>query len=117
MVHDAEIAATLMNRWGTAGNTRGKALELLKEGRLHFSVERGFLTDSAAHLGRRVEFECLLFEDGSRVLRLVDAGSARGLTSWSSVGPATDALNSINAAGTRTNYDRPHTDGPHLLCD
>lgn len=118
MVHDAEIAATLMNRWGTAGIHSESALELLKEGRMQFTAERGILQTTDTTLRNPVEFESLLFDDGSRILRLVCAHTAQGLTPWSSVAPPTGVLDDRNrAADSRRTHGRPYTDQPHLLSE
>ncbi|CAM2159278.1 conserved protein of unknown function (plasmid) [Pararobbsia alpina] len=88
MVHDSDIAATLMNRWDMAGDARETTFELLREGKLQFASERAVFAVDNAPLGRTVEFECLMFEDGSRAVRLVNCDTARALTPWSSVAPA-----------------------------
>jgi hypothetical protein len=118
MVHDADIAATLMNRWDISGNSRDSTLELLKEGRLQFTIERGLFESGVPSFRHGIEFECLLFEDGSRVLRLVDSTRASGLTPWSSIAPVTVIPHATSlAAGNRGKHDRPRTDGTHLLAD
>ncbi|CAM2159158.1 protein of unknown function (plasmid) [Pararobbsia alpina] len=117
MVHDAEIAATLMNRWDPNGDAGEGALQLLKEGRLNFTMEHGVFERPDATLDHALEFECLVFEDGSRILRLVNTHTAQGLTPWFNVAPPTDFLGLGGAADTRGRYGRPHTDEPHLLSD
>lgn len=118
MVHDAEIAAVLMNRWHASGDTREGAIALLREGCLEFTSERGVLQTPDSAFRNQAEFECLLFEDGSRILRLVHAHTAEVLTPWSSIAPPNGELDvgttTTNARGT---YGRPHTDESHLLSD
>ncbi|CAM2158615.1 conserved protein of unknown function (plasmid) [Pararobbsia alpina] len=118
MVHDADIAATLMNRWGISGNSRDSTLELLKEGRLQFTIERGLFESGVPSFRHGIEFECLLFGDGSRVLRLVDSNKASGLTPWSSVAPAKAMPHAASlGAANRGNHDRPRTDSTTLFAD
>ena len=118
MVHDSDIAATLMNRWEMAGESRESTLELLNEGQLQFTSERGVFAKNESSFGHPVEFECLLFEDGSRVLRLVDSVTARSLTPWCSVAPATAASpQTDNGSAARGTYGRPPTDGSRVLSD
>lgn len=118
MVHDAEIAAILMNRWDATGDTREGALTLLQEGRLEFTSERGVLQRPDSTFRDQIELECLLFKDGSRILRLVNAHTGQGLTPWSSIAPPTRGLEiGPTTANVRGTYDRPHTDEPHLLSE
>ena len=89
MVHDADVAATLLNRWqAKSGPLEGTAssYDLLREGGLEFTLVRGLLghgDDSCDGM----EVECLSFKDGSRALRLVRTRPAHDLTRWAALGP------------------------------
>ncbi|MBP0588185.1 hypothetical protein J8I87_00265 [Paraburkholderia sp. LEh10] len=81
---DAEIAATLMNRWdrkpAPAGNW--SPLDLLQEGKLHYMHRRGEFRarDEAGRATHGVHVEYLTFADGSRALRIT---TAEGQDDWS----------------------------------
>jgi hypothetical protein len=81
---DAEIAATLLNRWDRKPPPAGNwsPLELLQEGKLHYTHGRGEFRarDEAGLATKSTHIECLTFADGSRALRIT---SAEGQNDWS----------------------------------
>ncbi|BCG03983.1 hypothetical protein PPGU19_085510 (plasmid) [Paraburkholderia sp. PGU19] len=87
---DAEIAATLLNRWDSKGAhpEYRSPLDLLQEGRLHFKRDAGdiqardFATDGCLRI------ECLTFADGSRALRVADAKEQNAWSRWTAAEPA-----------------------------
>jgi hypothetical protein len=86
---DAEIAATLLNRWDRkrpcpAGQP---SLEVLREGKLHFRHEGGDLLADSTDADRRLRVECLTFTDGSRALRVTDGDGQGGWTRWTAAEP------------------------------
>jgi hypothetical protein len=86
---DAEIAATLLNRWDRKRACPGgqPPLELLREGRLHFRHEGGDVHADDTPADRRLRVECLTFTDGSRALRVTDADGQSGWTRWTAAEP------------------------------
>ncbi|SAK91737.1 hypothetical protein AWB78_04954 [Caballeronia calidae] len=91
MVHDAEVAATLLNRWQAKSGESERlvsAFDLLREGGLEFTLLRGLLAD-AADSCEGMEVEWLSFRDGSRALRLVGSRPRPNLTRWAALGPLT----------------------------
>lgn len=91
MMFDAEIAAVLLNRRKLTGDA---AVALLREGNMSFTREAGRLHPQLLHDAERVrgetvqtDLECLLFADGSRVLRIAGAAGA-DWTRWSAIEPA-----------------------------
>lgn len=86
---DAQIAATLLNRWdGKRACPEGQPpLELLREGKLHFKHEGGDVHANDTPADGRLRFECLTFTDGSRALRVTDADGRSGWTRWTVAEP------------------------------
>lgn len=86
---DAEIAATLLNRWDRKYAYPGdrSSLDLLQEGKLHFRHEGGDVHAHGTDAGRRLRVECLTFTDGSRALRVTDADGQSGWTRWTAAEP------------------------------
>jgi hypothetical protein len=80
---DAEIAATLMNRWDDR-RFDSSSVDLLNEGRLVFRRHTSNL-DAMGHCGD-LELEWLAFADGSHAVRLRSAG-ARARTRWAAIEP------------------------------
>jgi hypothetical protein len=100
-MYDAEIAATLLNRWATRSSTTDfdAFLELLREGNLSFTYQSGHVRerDMAAGLAAGIEtdieegsafnIESLVFGDGSRTLRMEAPDRALRWTRWAAVEP------------------------------
>jgi hypothetical protein len=86
---DAQIAATLLNRWhGTrASQEEPPSLELLREGKLHFKHEGGEVQTNGTPADPRLLIECLTFADGSRALRVAEANGKSGWTQWTAAEP------------------------------
>jgi hypothetical protein len=86
---DAEIAATLLNRWHRKRAHPGDPppLELLREGKLHFRHEGGDVHANNIAADRRLRVECLTFADGSRALRVAEASGQTGWTRWTAADP------------------------------
>jgi hypothetical protein len=83
---DAEIAATLMNRWDDR-RPDSSSIDLLHEGKLVFRRHtRNLVTDAMGRRGDDLELEWLAFADGSHAMRLCSAG-ARGRTRWAAIEP------------------------------
>ncbi|SAL71704.1 hypothetical protein AWB74_04244 [Caballeronia arvi] len=89
-MHDAEIAAKLLNRWqrndGPGGAVQ-QAVDLLREGGLAFKHYFGVSPDTSDEFIDGVEIECLTFDDGSRVLRLNPRGAVSHSIGWAAVAP------------------------------
>ena len=81
---DAEIAAILLNRREPDDQA---AADLLREGNLHFIVEKGGLGPVAAAGCAPLRIECLLFADGSRAFRVGSDGADLHWSRWSVVEP------------------------------
>ena len=89
-MHEAEIAATLLNRWQRNDRSSGSieiAMNLLREGGLSCTHYSGVSTDTSDEFTNGVEIECLTFDDGSRVLRLNPRGAVRNSIGWAAVAP------------------------------
>ncbi|SAK55292.1 hypothetical protein AWB79_02172 [Caballeronia hypogeia] len=86
-MNDAEVAATLLNRWETEnrGQDAAGAVGLLREGGLVFSHYVGVSHDTSEEFAEGVEIECLTFGDGSRAFRLTPRGMVRVSISWAAV--------------------------------
>jgi hypothetical protein len=85
---DAQIAATLLNRWdGTPASTESPSLELLREGKLSFKHEGGEIQTNGTPANPRLLIECLTFVDGSRALRVAEANGKSGWTQWTAAEP------------------------------
>jgi hypothetical protein len=90
---DAQIAATLLNRWDArrACADGPPPLELLREGKLHFEHDGGEVHANDISADRRLRVECLTFADGSRALRVAPAGEQSGWTRWTAAEPCESA--------------------------
>jgi hypothetical protein len=86
---DAQIAATLLNRWdGTRASPEElPSLELLREGKLNFKHEGGEIQTNGIPANPRLLIECLTFVDGSRALRVAEANGKSGWTQWTAAEP------------------------------
>jgi hypothetical protein len=86
---DAEIAATLLNRWDRKRAHPGdqSSLDLLQEGKLHFRHEGGDVHAHGTDADWCLRVECLTFTDGSRALRVTDADGQSGWTRWTAAEP------------------------------
>lgn len=86
---DAEIAATLLNRWaGQAHNEeRQTYLGLLREGNLQFTHELGYVGTRGIRDTNACRTESLFFGDGSRALRVGGPDSEAGWTRWAALQP------------------------------
>jgi hypothetical protein len=86
---DAEIAATLLNRWDRkrACHADQSPLALLQEGRLNFKHEGGDIHADDPAVGQRLRVECLTFADGSRALRITDADGQSDWSRWTAAEP------------------------------
>lgn len=86
---DAEIAATLLNRWShqPPACDEGTYLELLREGNLNFTHQLGHLRVDGAVEVNPCNVESLVFVDGSRALRVEAAGVVAGWTRWAALEP------------------------------
>jgi hypothetical protein len=84
---DAEIAATLLNRWiGQSSTTELETyLDLLREGNLEFFRQSGRVVDAVD--GGAFNVESLVFVDGSRTLRVKAPDLAPHWTRWTAVEP------------------------------
>jgi hypothetical protein len=84
---DAEIAATLLNRWiGQSPAIEPDAyLELLREGNLDFIHQSGRVENAAE--GGTFNIESLVFVDGSRTLRIKAPELAQQWTRWTAMEP------------------------------
>ena len=86
---DAEIAATLLNRWdrkpALAGNDTH--LNLLREGNLDFTHQQGRVDVSNAADESGLDIESLVFVDGSRAVRIKSSDQAPGWTRWAAFEP------------------------------
>jgi len=89
-MHDAEVAATLLNRWQRSNRSDGStsAVDLLREGGLSFKRYAGVCTDTSDEFIDGVEIECLTFSDGSRALRMKPRGAIDSSIGWASVAPS-----------------------------
>jgi hypothetical protein len=86
---DAEIAATLLNRWDRKRAYPGNqsALDLLQEGKLHFKHEGGDVRADDPVADRRLRVEWLTFADGSRALRITETDGQSGWSRWTAAEP------------------------------
>ena len=86
-MYDAEIAATLLNRWICQSSTTELEtfLDLLREGNLDFVHQSGHVTDTSD--GGAFSIESLVFVDGSRILRVKAPDLAPHWTRWAAVEP------------------------------
>ena len=86
---DAEIAATLLNRWDCKRACPGgrTPLELLREGNPHFSHEGGDVHGHDTPADWRLRVECLTFVDGTHTLRDTQADRQSDWTQWTAAEP------------------------------
>ncbi|HEX2652648.1 MAG TPA: hypothetical protein VL598_05935 [Trinickia sp.] len=91
---DAQIAATLLNRWdaGRACADGPPQLELLREGKLQFKHEGGEVHANDIPAERRLRVECLTFADGSCAIRVAAVGGQSGWTQWAATEPSESAI-------------------------
>jgi hypothetical protein len=81
---DAEIAATLLNRWGStrAQSASHAPLALLQEGKLDFKHGSGHVRASDPAADWRLSIEWLSFSDGSHALRVAVPNEQGGWSRW-----------------------------------
>jgi hypothetical protein len=86
---DAEIAATLLNRWdrNRAQAESHSPLALLKEGKLCFKHGSGDVRDADPAADRRLSIEWLTFSDGSHALRVAVPNTPNGWSQWAATEP------------------------------
>jgi hypothetical protein len=86
---DAEIAVTLLNRWAGRPPTDEAEtyLELLREGGLTFAHHLGHVVTQGDASARACEVESLLFEDGSRAVRIGAHTTPVQWTRWAALVP------------------------------
>jgi hypothetical protein len=84
---DAEIAATLLNRWIRQSSTTELEtfLDLLREGNLDFIHQSGHVKNAPE--GGPFSIESLVFVDGSRTLRVKAPDLAPHWTRWTALEP------------------------------
>jgi hypothetical protein len=86
---DAEAAVTLLNSqiFVALVGESGGYLDVLREGNLPFTYERGFVgTDGLDDISTCIA-ESLYFRDGSRALRVTSPHCAGGWTHWTALQP------------------------------
>lgn len=90
---DAEIAATLLNRWDRKPTPadRETYLNLLREGNLDFTHQLGAVSNEQEADAGQLNIESLVFVDGSRALRIRAPDLAPGWTRWAALEPPVDA--------------------------
>ncbi|RKE38157.1 hypothetical protein B0G76_4454 [Paraburkholderia sp. BL23I1N1] len=88
-MYDAEIAATLLNRWATRSSTADfdVYLDLLREGNLSFTYQSGHVREAGLEEGSALNIETLVFDDGSRTLRVEAPDRTPRWTRWAAVEP------------------------------
>lgn len=88
-MYDAEIAATLLNRLATRSSTTDfdTYLELLREGNLSFTYQSGHVREAGVEEGSAFHIESLVFDDGSRTLRVEAPDRTPRWTRWAAVEP------------------------------
>jgi hypothetical protein len=88
-MYDAEIAATLLNRWAARSSTTNfdAYLDLLREGNLSFTYQCGHVCDAGVEEASACHIESLVFGDGSRTLRVEAPDSTPRWTRWAAVEP------------------------------
>ncbi|CAG4886943.1 hypothetical protein [Paraburkholderia saeva] len=86
---DAEIAATLLNRWDRKPAMAGRDtyLNLLREGNLDFTHQQGRVSTGNPTSDSELDIESLVFVDGSRAVRIKASGQAPGWTRWAALEP------------------------------
>jgi hypothetical protein len=100
-MYDAEIAATLLNRWATRSSTTDfhAYLELLREGNLSFTYQSGLVREKGIEAGLEegsaFNIESLVFGDGSRTLRVEAPDKTPRWTRWAAVEPLLPASREV----------------------
>ncbi|MGF6753334.1 hypothetical protein [Paraburkholderia sp. GAS334] len=86
---DAEIAATLLNRWDRKPARAGRDayLNLLREGNLDFTHQLGRVSVGEAADDSALNIESLVFVDGSRAVRIEAPDQGPGWTRWAAFEP------------------------------
>jgi hypothetical protein len=86
---DAEIAATLLNRWGStrAQSASHAPLALLQEGKLDFKHGSGHVRAADPAADWRLSIEWLSFSDGSHALRIAGQNEQSGWSRWAAAEP------------------------------
>ena len=86
---EAEIAATLLNRWDRKPAVAGgdTYLNLLREGNLDFTHQQGRVNVGSAADESELDIESLVFVDGSRAVRIKSSDQAPGWTRWAALEP------------------------------
>ncbi|CAB3686349.1 hypothetical protein [Paraburkholderia rhynchosiae] len=86
---DAEIAAVLLNRCAVQPVDEGEPIYLgvLREGNLSFKRELGFVGARDVPDIKACRTESLIFDDGSRALRISVEESEGGWTRWTALQP------------------------------
>ena len=93
---DAEIAATLLNRWNDK-LPESSSIDLLREGSLAFRRHTAnLLVDPMSGEGS-LELECLTFEDGSRAMRLLCSDGICARTRWAAMEPIQPRREQVSA--------------------
>lgn len=93
-MYDAEIAATLLNRWASRPSTVDidAYLDLLREGNLSFTYQSGHVREAGREAERVFTVESLVFGDGSRTLRVEAPDTTPRWTRWAAVEPLQPAV-------------------------
>jgi hypothetical protein len=86
-MYDAEVAATLLNRWSAVPriDVRDHSLDLLREGNLNFARRLGQLRSDGTNDCFLYIVEFLFFVDGSCALRVNFKNTNDGWSRWGSV--------------------------------
>ncbi len=86
---DAEAAVTLLNNCAerVLSESGDMYLDVLREGNLTFTHERGFVGTPGIDDITVCLAESLYFRDGSRALRVTSPHSASGWTHWTALQP------------------------------
>jgi len=93
---DAEIAATLLNRWNDE-LTESSPVELLHEGMLTFHRHTANLAIDQVRGEGSLELECLTFADGSCAMRLLCPGGVCARTRWTATEPVRPLRQHVDA--------------------
>ncbi|ACC72948.1 hypothetical protein PPMP20_28315 [Paraburkholderia phymatum] len=86
---DAEAAVTLLNNWTYPKliDEFDRSLDVLREGNLDFTYERGFVGTPGISDITTCIAESLYFRDGSRALRVMSKHCASGWSQWTALHP------------------------------
>jgi hypothetical protein len=87
MMHDAEIATVLINRWTDANDDLDRPVDLLHEGGIRFNIARVPFQSGNGSQESDIDIEYLTFDDGSRALRLVDGSGLCMSSPWIAIAP------------------------------